>query len=118
MLSDLFASCSGCSVDSVSPLVGGCHCLFVVCLFVHLQSPVVSSVIEYDPVVMVSSPRPLPPMHDLKQLGLPSSLTQASVHTQASVCACVGAWVRVYIRTYVHHRYCMHAIHASDVIHW
>ena len=69
----------------------------------------VSSVIEYDPVVMVSSPRPLPPIHDLKQLGLPSSLTQASVHTHAPVCAymhasmrscvreCVGACVHTYI---------------------
>ena len=118
MLSDLFASCSGCSLDSVLPLVGvhqGFYGLFVVCFFVYLQSPVVSSVIECDPVVMVSSPRPLPPVHDLKQLGLPSSLTQASVHTHAPVCAymhasvracmrafvCayVGVWVRVYIHT-------------------
>ena len=103
------------------PLVGvhqGYHGLFVVCFFVYLQSPVVSSVIEYDPVVMVSSPRPLPPVHDLKQLGLPSSLTQASVHTRVSVrscmrvrvcgwvsvcvCACMCAYVGVWVWVYIH----------------
>ena len=122
MLSDLFASCSGCSLDSVLPLVGvhqGFYGLFVVCFFVYLQSPVVSSVIECDPVVMVSSPRPLPPVHDLKQLGLPSSLTQASVHTHAPVCAymhasvrsCVRGWVGVCVRACVHAcvRACVHA---------
>jgi ATP-dependent RNA helicase TDRD12 len=40
-----------------------------------LQSTEVSGV-EYDPTIMVFSPRPLPPIYDLSQLGLPRVLEQ------------------------------------------
>ena len=65
-----------CVVLCVSCLWCVCVC---VCVCAHLQMPVMSKLVEHDPVIMVSSPRPLPPISDFGQLGLPASLRQVGV---------------------------------------
>ena len=63
--------------------------------------PVMSKLVEHDPVIMVSSPRPLPPISDFGQLGLPASLRQVGVVWGWVCTVCVlGRGGRVqYIRT-------------------